>query len=280
MDTEAFGVLLYQYGFGYLTILSPLIVLIEILLGLLLILLINPKLNSILSFSLLLLFSIFFVYGHYKYGINNCGCLGTLQPVGLSPVFSFVRNFILLSMALVVWAKYPKQPVTASRWKILVIFCMMLVSSFIAGLTFKQSVFLKQDNANTTAGFQNKKVQNTALSKYIKTSPDSVYLAFCFSYTCPHCWNSIANLRQFKKTNVVDRIIAFGTGTDSSRLFFVQNFHPDFSIKDLPVNEMLKLTNLFPTAFYIKHDSVKSVILGELPSPIVFKSQYSSFNVR
>ena len=56
IDTAAFSNLIYQYGFGYLMILSPLIIIAEILLGLFLILLINPKRNSLFSFILLMIF--------------------------------------------------------------------------------------------------------------------------------------------------------------------------------------------------------------------------------
>jgi uncharacterized membrane protein YphA (DoxX/SURF4 family) len=275
IDTSAFSDLLYQYGFGPLKILSPLIVVIEILLGLLLILLVNPKRYSLFSFVLLLIFSIGFAYAHFAHGVNNCGCFGTLQPANISPMFSFVRNFILLCMSLVVWIKYPDEQREVSQWKKPLIVGVLGISAFISGLTFKKAAFLRADPGPAGFDYRNKNIKNTELSKLIKTSSDSTYLIFCFSYTCPHCWNSIENLREYKKSNTVDHIVAFAVGADSSKLFFVRNFHPDFSISDLPINTMLKLTNLFPAAFYVKHDSIKAVIQGELPSPVTFKNQYN-----
>jgi hypothetical protein len=253
-------------------ILSPLIVITEILLGLFLILLINPKRYSLFSFVLLVIFTISFAFAHFKNGVNDCGCFGTLQRSNFPPIFSFIRNFVLIIMTIVVWIKYPKEEIGTSKWKKYLIWLVICPAIFISGFTFKTPFFLK--SKTETHKFQNQNIKNTELSKYIKTSPDSTYLIFCFSYTCPHCWNSIENLRQYKKSNTVDNVVSFGTGADSSKLFFERNFNPDFYIKDLSLDAMQKLTNFFPTTFYVKHDSIKAVILGELPSHIIFKNQY------
>ena len=274
MDTEGFGNLLYRYGFGYLMILSPLIVVTEILLGLLLILLINPRLCSLFVFVLLVIFTVSFAYGHFKNGINDCGCFGTLQHTSIPPLFSFIRNGILMTMSLVVWVKYPKERVALAQWKKLLVFGVFGISAFIAGLTFKVPEFLRPAVNPPKFSYQNQNIKNTELSRYIQTSADSTYLLFCFSYTCPHCLNSIENMRQYKG-NLVDRIVTLATGPDNSRFSFNQNFHPDFYIKNLSPDEMAKLTDLFPAAFYIKHDSIKAVIAGELPSYVVLKNQYN-----
>jgi len=280
LDTTAFSALLYQYGFGRLMVLSPLIVVAEVLLGLMLVLLIKPKRYAAFSFILLLIFTLAFAYGHFKNGVNDCGCFGTLQHTNIAPVYSFLRNFILMGMALIVWIGYPSEAGAAPRWKKPVIFMALGISAFIAGLTFKMPGFLQTTPTTSKFNFQDQNVKNTVLNKYINTSPDSTYLVFCFSYTCPHCLNSIANLRQFKDGNMVDRLIAFGTGNDSSKRAFTQNFKPDFYVKDLQPFEMLRFTDLFPTAFYIKHDTVKAVIQGELPSPVVFKSQFTAYRLK
>ena len=123
--------------------------------------------------------------------------------------------------------------------------------------------------------FQNQNIKNTELSKYIKTSPDSTYLFFCFSYSCSYCWNSIENLRQYQKTNTVDSVVVFAIGEPKDKLIFEQNFQPDFAIMDLPIQAMDKLTNAYPTAFYVEHDTVKVIIQSELPSPFIFKKNYN-----
>jgi uncharacterized membrane protein YphA (DoxX/SURF4 family) len=273
IDTTAFSNLIYQYGLGYFMILSPLIVLVEILLGLFLILLINPKRYSMISFFLLIIFTISFIYAHFKHGVTDCGCFGSLQHTNLPPIFIFIRNFILLTMSLILWIKYPKEDIETAKWKKYLVWLVICPAIFISGFTFSVPAFLK--NNSNKHKFQDQNIKNTELSKYFKTSPDSSYLIFCFSYTCPHCLNSIENLRQYKKSNTVDNVVSLATGSDSTKLFFEQNFHPDFYVKNLSMEEMNKLTNSYPTTFYIKHDSIKVVIQGELPSHVLFKKQHN-----
>ncbi|MGD0342801.1 MAG: MauE/DoxX family redox-associated membrane protein [Bacteroidales bacterium] len=274
-DTAAFSDLIYLYGLGYFMLLSPLIAVTELLLGLFLILLVNPKRYSFFSSVILICFTICFAYAHFVNGINDCGCFGTLQHSNIPPIFSFIRNFILLGMLLIVWIKYPKEDNATTKWKtnlVLLVICPLI---FISGFTFRMPLFLK--NNSEKHKFQNQNIRNTELSQYIKTSSDSTYLIFCFSYACPHCWNSIENLRQFKTSNTVDTVVGIATGEVSDKLYFVQKFRPNFSIKDLPLDTMSKLVDVFPTAFYIKHDTIKVIIQSVLPSPITF-SKYDLLN--
>ena len=276
IDTAGFSNLILQYGLGYLMILSPIIVLFEILLGLFLILLINPKRYSMISFILLIIFTIAFGYAHYKNGVNDCGCFGSIQPSKVPFFFSFIRNIILIAMTLILWVKYPKEKMGIAKWKKYLIFTVMFISIFTAGFTFKTPYFLMSKGDNHK--FQNKNIKDTELSKYIKTSPDSTYLFFCFSYTCSYCWNSIENLRQFKKSNIVDSVMVFAIGEPKDKLVFDQTFHPDFPIRDLNFQSMDKLTTSYPTAFYVVHDTIKTIIQSELPSPYVFKKTYNLTN--
>lgn len=269
IDTTGFSNLIYEYGLGYFMILSPLIVLIELLFGFYLIFLINPKRDSMISFFLLLIFTIAFLFGHFKNGVNDCGCFGSIQPSNIPFSFSIIRNIILMVMSFIVWFKYPKENLKINRWKNWFIMGFMSIFIFTAGFTFRTPLFLQTQPK--THQFQNQNIKNTELTNYVKTSKDSTYLIFCFSYSCPHCLNSIENLRQYQRTNTVDRVLVFATGTASDKLIFEQNFQPDFPIKDLSGLEMDKLTLAYPTAYYVKNDSIKVVIQGVLPSPFVFQ---------
>ena len=229
-----------------------------------------------IAFVLLVIFTIAFGYAHYKNGINDCGCFGSIQPSKVPFIFSFIRNIILIAMTLILWIKYPGEKMKTSKWKKYLIFVIMCISIFTAGFTFKTPYFLMSKGETHT--FQNQNIKNTELSKYIKTSPDSTYLFFCFSYTCPYCWNSIENLRQYKKTNTVDSVVVFAIGGPKDRLIFNQTFHPDFTINDLNIQAMDKLTTSYPTAFYVVHDTIKGIIQSELPSPFIFRKTYNLNN--
>lgn len=273
-ETTAFANLISQYGLGYLMLLAPVIVILEIFVGINLILLIHPRFYALFASILLIVFTASFAYAHFKHGINDCGCFGTLIKTEISPIYSFLRNFILLLMSVLVFLKYPKEKTTTVKWKKQVLQAVMYPSIFISGLSFTMpSILMNNTDTIVENSLQNKMIKNTAFANYLTLSSDSTYLVFCFSYTCPHCWNSIENLRQYK-VNSVDSVIAFATGSDSSKQYFLTKFHPDFTIKDLPLDEMTKLTSKFPTSFYIVHDSIKAVIEGELPSHVIFENQY------
>ena len=214
-------------------------------------------------------FTAAFAYAHFKNGVNDCGCFGSVQHTNLPPVLSFLRNFILIGMTFIVWKKYPKENIKITGWKRKLILTVMFIAVFIAGFTFETPFFLRSKPENHKFLYQN--IKNAALSTYTKTSPDSTYLFFCFSYTCPYCLNSIENLRQYQKTNTVDRVVVLAVGETKDRLIFEQNFHPDFAINDLSGQAMDKLTAAYPTAFYVEHDTIKMIIQSELPSPFVFK---------
>jgi hypothetical protein len=175
-------------------------------------------------------------------------------------------------LSFIVWFRYPEEKIETAKWKLWVIVPLLSISIFTAGLTFELPYFLK--SKPETHKFFNQNIINTELSNYIRTSPDKTYLVFCFSYTCPYCWNSIENLRQYAKTNMADSVIVLAVGNQEDKLVFEQNFKPDFTIKDLSVEAMDSITYFYPTAFYIVHDTIRVIIQSELPSPFVFKQSY------
>ena len=131
IDTAAFSDLIYQYGFGYLMILSPVIVIAEILTGICLMLLIKPKFYSLIAFILLVIFTMAFAYAHFMHGINDCGCFGTLKHSESSAALPFFRNFILMLMSLFVFLKYPKENTETDNWKKYLAQMVMYPQSFI-----------------------------------------------------------------------------------------------------------------------------------------------------
>lgn len=275
IDTVGFTNLIYQYGLGIFAILSPVIILFEILLGFSLILLINPRRDSMISFVLLTIFTIVFAYAHFNYGVNNCGCFGAVQNTSLPPVFSFIRNFILMAMSAILCLLYPKEKTVTGNWKKYLIIAVMSIAIFVTGLTVKAplySIRFGLPSRSIEAGFQGQNIRNTELANYLRTTSDSTYLFFCFSYNCSHCWNSIENLRSFIRNKTVDSVVIFAVGDEKDRLIFEEKLKPDFPVTILNGTSMDKLTLIYPTAFYIEHDTVKVVLTGELPSPFIFSS--------
>jgi hypothetical protein len=113
--------------------------------------------------------------------------------------------------------------------------------------------------------YQGELVGNTPLEKFVALSEDSTYLIFTFIYTCHYCQNSVANLNEYEKTGVVDKVIGLTIKDSIGTKFFIENYSPDFSVVECNTVEFLQFNSRFPTSFYIKDNIIKKVFRGELP---------------
>ncbi len=279
IDTTAFSNLIGSYGFPFLSFMAPFMVVVEIALGVSLLLLLNPRRDTLIALLFLIMFTAAFAFAHFHNGINDCGCYGKLRPSSWGPVESFIQNACLILICITVRLKYPKDEATGSvgAWKKGLMLSMVLAGMFISGLTFSMPAGI--DGLTHKSKFKNQNIKNTELANYVKTQPGKTYMIFCFSYTCTHCWNSFANVQGFKKTGTVDSVIALAVGDDSSRIFFNQNFQPDFNIRTLSVEAFDKISTSYPIGFYVKNDTIKYVIEGEVPSSMTFrKANNIAFN--
>ena len=267
-----FSILISQYGFPGLKFLAPIIILIEFLLGLFLIFLIYPKISALFSTLLLIAFTGAFTYANFKHGINNCGCFGSLKLSELPPAFTYFRNLVLMLFSVIIWLKYPAQRVEKVQVKNVFIIGLMTVAVFLTGYTLKSPIKFNMNNQKDDLIGEN--IKNTELSKYASTSEDSTYLIFCFSYNCPHCLNSIENLKQYEKTKTVDRLILIVSESEKDQIAFNENFQLDLPLISLHADTLLKITDVVPTAFYIKNNIVQTVIKSTLPSHFIFKKYY------
>jgi len=107
-------------------------------------------------------------------------------------------------------------------------------------------------------------------SRGYTTSQDSTYLVFVFTYICPHCLNSIENLKQYEPAGIVDKVIGIALENSVAEKQFREVFKPEFQIKNYSSTILFHLTNTFPQTYYIKNDSIILVLSGELPCSYVF----------
>jgi len=223
---------------------------------------------------LLALFTAAFAYAHFKNGINDCGCFGMFDLKQQSPIFTFIRNVLLFGMSLFIFLTISKENWLIENWKKYSIIAFFIPAIFVCGYTFHipQSFYkLKQHPC------LNKPIKETELSNYLRTSLDSSYLIYCFSYSCPHCLNSIENYEGLKKRGIVDSIIAISlVSADTSLYFkdrddFMEFFGTDFVSHELSTEKEKSIIRRVPTSFYIERDTIKRIIESELPSPFIFQ---------
>ncbi len=256
------------YGIGSLIIFAPLVVIIEVYLGISLILAKHKFYIALFSVIFISLLTLIFTYGWVFNGISDCGCFGKLSILNTSPWFTLFRNFVFIAMCLDICfnlRKHKRLDRTISNNNNLVYVGVLTICAFMSGYTSKAI------NIKSQKQFEPIHISNSQLPNLISTSPDSTYLIFAFSYKCPHCINSISNLNSYEKSGLVDKVIALAVENKQIQTGFNKFFNPTFKIEHIEKQELHKLTKTFPIAYFIRNDSIVDIIPGELPSAFLFK---------
>lgn len=265
-DVLSFQNLIAQYGFPFLHFTAPFIVLAEITLGMTMLLRIDLRLSSILAVILLVLFSAAYTYGHLAHGVNDCGCFGNLIKTD-NAVIVLVRNIVLVLMSFVVFHyNSAENGNDMPSWKRSILLTVLFPSVFLSGMTSR--IF---PNRNYDNPYKDKSLYETSLSNYAVPHKKRELVLF-MSYSCNHCINSIENYKSYIENKAVDTALCYVVinkekpELDSLRFGFKQNF-PDIVISE--TEDDINFVTAYPTAFYIENDTIKKVIVGELPSPFV-----------
>lgn len=270
-DISGFGDIISQYVPGSLSLLSVPIVLTEIILGLMLILKIGERLASLTACFLVVFFTLVYSYGLMFKGVEDCGCFGDIKFLNTSPVLLYIRNVVLICLSIDIYM-HSENRCDANKLTVIIIIVVMCIAAFMSGYTAR-NLFKKQE----PEAFKEYSVEDSPLKDFVSFSNDSTYLIFVFTYSCPHCMNSIENLKQYEDSGVVDKVIALAMNDDTIAKKHFQNiFHPQFTIRDYPKNDLLKLTTRFPKTYYVRHNMVIASFSGELPCSMVFKSAFEN----
>ena len=267
LDVVSFSDLIVEYGFAPLRFLAPLIVLAEIVVGLFLILKIQQKRTALFSIVFLFTLTSIYTYGFVFNDIEDCGCFGKIEILNVSPVFTYIRNIILMLMAFVVWRKRENDVV--NKWSIIITAGVGCMVSAIMVYSY-----CKEDKSDNT--FVAKRLNETMLDQFVSTSKDSTYLVFAFSYTCPHCLNSIENLKQYESFGAVDKVIGLSIENPDAERKYKEIFNPKFQTKNYQSKTLFQLTRSLPKAYYIKNDSLIIEFSGELPCAYIFSELMES----
>ena len=270
-----FSQLLAQYGFEALRFLAPPVIVLEAAVGVALFFGIRQRLTSLLALCFVAALSLAYLYGNLFANITDCGCFGRFSLLNTSPLFTYLRNFALLCALLYLFLKSGSSRKATDKSELTVMACILCAVCFATGYTFEEQ---KSDFTQyVTAGKNvNTEVKNTALGEFLTPSKDSTYLVFVFSYSCPHCYNSIENLKQYERLGVADRVLALTFTADSTTVEkFNGIFNPDFEVKTYPPTQLFRLTNQFPVSYYVKNNVIKMEIRGVLPCGYLLRQQLS-----
>lgn len=259
--------IIVEYGLSYLNILAPFIILVEILIGVLLIFNLKTKIVSICATCLLLIFTGAFTYAWLANGITDCGCFGNYMPMPSSPLVTYIRNIVLLVLLGIVYFRCTDIQ-SVENWKRVTIYTIMFTATFVAGMTYKPFAFIEHKHP-----FEQRPISQTNLKEYNQQVVGSSLIMF-FSYSCPHCINSMENFKAWQSTETVENTLAYvvvdstNTNTDSLRMVFMQRY-PSLEIHEVE-KDRVDFVEAFPTSFVVRNDTIKHVIVGELHSPYLF----------
>lgn len=272
-----------KYSLGELSLLAPVIVIIEIKIGLSLLFLRNIQFNATLLIILLIFFTVFQTYVYINFEVSNCYCFGKLNLFGHEPLIFYIRNAILALMTSYLYFK-PIQYTT--RFK-RVYTLILLTSVFFTGLNTdikKTSIIINNFWYNSTDDTVNKTDSFQFIKEITLGLPiEKPYMLFFMTESCSYCLNSIENAKSFKEQNIVNQIV-FVIVTNSSKVspilskYFNIN-EEEYTIKKISSNTFKKISETYPTTFIIKKDKSIIVHLGFLPSIPMFSKQHPELNL-
>jgi uncharacterized membrane protein YphA (DoxX/SURF4 family) len=281
LETYMFAEKIALYGSAWFSFLAPFVILLEMVLGLFLFFYFQLKQTSLAALCFVTGISVVYLYGYLFINITDCGCFGYFSLLDMPPILVFIRNFILMGLLFFVFLHSNNTHKVIDKKEAVIMLCILCVVSFVTGYTYVEH--RNEPNGATlyiTNGkYVNKNIRYSRLDEFVKTSIDSTYLIFAFSYSCPHCYNSIENLKQYERLGVVDKVVALSFITDDTiGERFDSLFNPNFQIKKHPPQQLFQLTTRFPTSYYIKNDTVQLEIHGVLPSGYVLLQQLSTIH--
>ncbi len=264
LNVFLFQSLIHSYGFAYLDLVAPVIVLVELILSFLFLSLERVKTLSIFGIALIILFTAVYTYGYTQIGITDCGCMGVIRIPDIHPVYVYSRNIILLVLLNYLYFASDNLPTKWSQTRHIVFFLYIVVSMFWAGMSFRPKAFIPQRKHC----LENHDAKRTILRNYIPT--DKSALVLCYSYECTHCMNTMENFFALQRYNLVDTIIAVAVVQDNTRndsiVPLIRRYYPQLGEIEILSDSLPQITE-FPTSLLIEHDTIKQVVVGEMPNP-------------
>jgi uncharacterized membrane protein YphA (DoxX/SURF4 family) len=237
---------------------------LEIVLGVCLIFTVHNKKFAVASCAAIVVFTVSFAYAHFAHGVNSCGCFGVITALSSSPRWTFIRNGILLAISVFLVLRPAMFKRTSfAHWQLIILFLVTAVTFSASAISSKKPLYAPEP-------YLGKYIKNISLGSLVQTDPDSSYMIFCFAPNCPHCLNATENVKAYRTSGKVDRIIGLGYGSDSSLSVYKKKVSPNFGIQMFSNSALFGLfvgRGGVPKAYLIRRDTVIAVMSKEIPSP-------------
>ncbi|OQA98640.1 MAG: DoxX [Bacteroidetes bacterium ADurb.Bin217] len=249
IDIQGFASILMQYNVAFAPTIALSITILEILLGVSYIVYLFTRYIALGSLIFVVCVTGIYTYGLVYHNITQCGCFGVMESGNTNPLLLYSRNLTLILASIYIWKQTRTEQYRYSTLKlsIISIFAILFIGSCIIWNTRIQT------NHTHNHSLLYSPIANTFVANYVKPIKEQSYIIFFFSYTCPHCIESIHNLQDYKKHSLVDTIIGFTYTNQKSKGLFMSFFNPDFTIYEIPKEELDEYIDAYPTSFFIKN---------------------------
>lgn len=262
------NILWHTYSNEWLALIAPGVIGIELILGWLLLLGWKHRWTAWAAIAFTVCLSAGFLWGVTAHGMYDCGCFGHLEMLNLPPVWTIVRNAVMIVLLLLSALSADCRDHHVYGWSAALLAVGLMVGGAMAGATFHDATILSVRSAK----YSGEVVEDTPLSR-LQLSSDSTYLVFCFSYHCPYCMAAVGNIAPYAESGIVDRVIGLAVADSAGGADFRDFYGGEpFPITDLPVDSLMQISDDLPTAFFVRNDTVLATWVGEVPPAYFFRS--------
>jgi len=237
----------------------------EIALGFFFLFFLYSRRVALVSLVVLVIFTFVYLFGYFTSGLTDCGCFGDLALSKLPPALLVVRNAIFISLAGFIYFKpIPKPSYESKKWPYLMLGTIMVICLIMSGVSSIRPIVQEGND------YIGKNVSNTPIGRYVQTNPDSTYIIYAYHTTCPYCLNTVENVKAYKRTHTVDKIIGITMGSKQYYDGFVKEADPNFSSIIIDQADFEKFAPSVPRVFIVKNNKISDVLFFPVTGPYVY----------
>jgi Methylamine utilisation protein MauE len=267
LDIAEFTRTIGAYGLPQLAPLAPVLIALEVGLGIALLLRVHLKKLALLSLGLLGTLTALFAYGYVVHGITSCGCFGALEALQMPSWLSFVRNVVLMGVTVWLYRYAPTTSPPAVRIRFRIALAAAVLAFIISG-----SAYANRYSSSKVGVVRGQLLRASLLAPYLPVASDSTYVVFVFSPSCSHCEDITPTVISYRTSGIAARIIALHppiAAAEQQR--YVQRFNPPFYLRTVARDSLYAITYQVPLAIVVRRGMVAQVLGPAMPSAAVLK---------
>ena len=259
LDARSFIAVLPLYQLpAWLMPLGALLPTLEAALGVALILGIAPRLAALAALGALALFSAMLIMGMIGGKLETCGCFGRLLEA--SPTISVIRNLLFALLGIAVWRYHRRSETRWRPWQVGMLAGILLTMGTLAGYTV-HAPLLDPSLAQPGTLFPDE--------GFGEDGPmmEGRQLAFVFSVTCEHCWNSVANVKALASELSDYGVMGVTNSARHELSWFIDEFQTNFPIYTYDPNMFTEAFRTWPALYVLEDGLIIGKVDNEVPSP-------------